>query len=74
MMAVLSPFVITALIVGALLGFWKWRLPRLRWAAQRLGGNAALALADNAWVLAVLILCLFEVGADAYSPFLYYRF
>jgi alginate O-acetyltransferase complex protein AlgI len=74
MMIALNPFAVTALVTGALLGLWKWRLPRLREAARRLGGNVGLALVDNAWVLALLILCLFEVGADAYSPFLYYRF
>jgi alginate O-acetyltransferase complex protein AlgI len=74
MRVALSPFAIAALVVGMLLSLWKWRLPRLRQAARRLVGDAGLALGDNAWVLAVLILCILEVGANAYSPFLYYRF
>jgi len=36
--------------------------------------DTGLALGDNAWVLALLVVCLIEVGASAYSPFLYYRF
>jgi alginate O-acetyltransferase complex protein AlgI len=70
----LSPFAIAALAVGTLFGLWKWRLPRLRQAARRLVGDSGLALGDNAWLLAVLILCILQVGANAYSPFLYYRF
>ena len=74
MQVALSPFAIAALVVGGLLGLWEWRLPRLRETARRLVGDSGLALSDNAWVLAVLFLCLLEVGANAYSPFLYYRF
>ena len=33
-----------------------------------------LAIGDNAWVLVLLAVCIIDVGAAAYSPFLYYRF
>src|SRR5271169_5809409 len=68
----LTPVAGAALVVAGLLALWKWRLPQLRQRAARLFGETGLALGDNAWVLALLVVCLIEVGASAYSPFLYY--
>lgn len=70
----LTPVAGAALVFAGLLALWKWRLPQLRQRAARLFGETGLALGDNAWVLALLVVCLIEVGASAYSPFLYYRF
>lgn len=70
----LTPFAIAAMVMGALIGMKQWRLPRLRRCARSIVGETGLAFGDNAWVVVVLILCILEVGADAFSPFLYYRF
>jgi D-alanyl-lipoteichoic acid acyltransferase DltB (MBOAT superfamily) len=70
----LTPVAATALVIAGVLGLWKWHLPRLRHAAMRLFGETGIAVSDNAWVLALLAVCVIDVGASAYSPFLYYRF
>jgi alginate O-acetyltransferase complex protein AlgI len=70
----LTPVAETALVAAGVFGLWKWRLPRLRQAFARAFGDAGIAFGDNAWVLALLVICVIDVGASAYSPFLYYRF
>jgi alginate O-acetyltransferase complex protein AlgI len=70
----LDPIAAAALATAGVLGLWKWHLPRLRRAATRLFGEPSLALCDNTWVLGLLVVCAIDVGASAYSPFLYYRF
>jgi D-alanyl-lipoteichoic acid acyltransferase DltB (MBOAT superfamily) len=69
-----GPIPMAALVVAGLLALWQWRLPRLRDGVSYLLGETALGLSDNAFVLALLVICIIMVGASAYHPFLYYRF
>lgn len=64
----LTPVAETALVIAGLIGLWKWRMPP-RWQ-----NSAIIAYGDNAFVLALLAVCIIAVGASDYSPFLYYRF
>jgi hypothetical protein len=70
----LTPIACAALVVAGLLGLWRWRFPRLRQSAERLLGETVLGVGDNAWLLALLALCVVIVGASTYNPFLYNRF
>jgi len=64
----LTPISEAVLVIAALLSLWKWRVPR------QFRQGAWIELADNAFVLVLLALCVIIVGASDYSPFLYYRF
>jgi len=68
----LLPVAEAALVIAGLLSLWEWRLPRH--IAQRVLGQGTIGIADNAFVLALLAVCIVMVGASAYSPFLYGRF
>ncbi|SEE89036.1 D-alanyl-lipoteichoic acid acyltransferase DltB, MBOAT superfamily [Rhizobiales bacterium GAS191] len=68
----LSPLTIVMLIIAGLLGLRKW--PRWRWPSSVAAGRVASAIADTAFVMALLILCVIDAGSSSYSPFLYYRF
>jgi alginate O-acetyltransferase complex protein AlgI len=70
----LTPVAGVALVVAGLLALWRWRFPRLRQSATRLLGETGLAIGDNAWLLALLAVCVIIAGASNYSPFLYDRF
>jgi hypothetical protein len=45
-----------------------------RQSAERLLGGTVLGVGDNAWLLALLAVCVIIVGASTYNPFLYNRF
>lgn len=68
----LLPVAEAALVIAGLLSLWEWRRPR--YIAQRVLGQGAIGIADNAFVLTLLAVCIVMVGASAYSPFLYGRF
>jgi alginate O-acetyltransferase complex protein AlgI len=70
----LTPIACAALVVAGLLGLRRWRFPRLRQSAERLLGETVLGVGDNAWLLALLAMCVVIVGASTYNPFLYNRF
>ncbi|MFG1392569.1 MBOAT family O-acyltransferase [Xanthobacter agilis] len=60
---------ITALVVGGLLGFFRWR----RWTVLSGEGRAA-TVSDFALIGALLVLSVVWVGGTVPTPFLYYRF
>ncbi|WP_238122580.1 MULTISPECIES: MBOAT family O-acyltransferase [unclassified Xanthobacter] len=60
---------IVALIVGGLIGFFRWR----RW--KILSGEGVLAtVADYGLIAALMIMSVIWVGGTIPTPFLYYRF
>ncbi len=65
----LHPLSITALVVGGLIGFWRWPRPKV------LSGEGLLAAsADYAMVGVLMLFCVLWVGGGTGTPFLYYRF
>lgn len=65
----LYPLSITALIVGGIIGLWKW--PRLRTMPAL---RPLAASADYLMVAALMVLSVISVGGGMGTPFLYYRF
>ena len=64
-----QPITIAALVVGGLIGLWKW--PRLRLSSSL---KPVAAVADYAMVFAVMLLSVLWIGGGLPAPFLYYRF
>ncbi|MFG1344515.1 MBOAT family O-acyltransferase [Xanthobacter autotrophicus DSM 431] len=65
----LTPLAITVLIIGGLIGFFRWP----RW--KTLVGEGRLAgVADYALVAALMLASIAWVGGTTATPFLYYRF
>ena len=65
----LYPLSITALVVGGLIGLWKW--PRIRLSPAL---KPVAAVADYVMVATVLVLSIIWIGGGLPAPFLYYRF
>lgn len=65
----LNSLSVLALVLGGLIGFFRWR----RWKLLS-GEGAAAAVADFALVGALLLLSVAWVGGTVPTPFLYYRF
>ncbi|TCT02855.1 MBOAT family O-acyltransferase [Aquabacter spiritensis] len=65
----LYPLSAAALIVGGLIGLWKW--PRLRTAPAL---RPVVAILDYAMVAAIMIVSVLWIGGGPAAPFLYYRF
>lgn len=65
----LYPLSVLALVVGGIIGLWKW--PRLR-AMPSL--RPVVAVLDYGMVAALMVLCIIWVGGGPATPFLYYRF
>ncbi|MGU3494893.1 MBOAT family O-acyltransferase [Xanthobacteraceae bacterium A53D] len=65
----LHPLSITAMVVGTLLAFWRWRRPRFLAPHGRL-----VAAGDYALVVLAFIACVIWVGGGTGTPFLYDRF
>jgi len=70
--AALTPVIGVALVIAGVLGLWRWQRPQH--LALRLAGVGVLGFGDNAFVLALLALCIVIAWSSRYSPFLYYRF
>jgi alginate O-acetyltransferase complex protein AlgI len=71
-LTLLTPFSFSALIAAGVLGIWKW--PRMRWSGFLGHEVFTLVIGDTIFIVTLLALCIVEVGASSYSPFLYYRF
>ncbi len=65
----LHPLSIAALTVGGVLGFWRWRRPRLL-----AGEGWFAATADYAMIGLLMLFSVLWVGGGTGTPFLYYRF
>ncbi|GGF55723.1 alginate O-acetyltransferase [Azorhizobium oxalatiphilum] len=65
----LHPLSIAALIVGTVIGFWRWKRPAI------LKGDGLVATGtDYAMIVVLMLLCALWVGGGSGTPFLYYRF
>jgi hypothetical protein len=64
----LSDRVIMTLVIGCVLAIAP------RWPARWSAPLFVRAPADVVWTFALLIFSMITVAADAYSPFLYFRF
>ncbi|MFG1242012.1 MBOAT family O-acyltransferase [Xanthobacter sp. DSM 14520] len=65
----LTPLAIAALVVGGLIGFFRWP----RWKALA-GQGAFAAVADFAFIAVLMLASVAWVGGTTATPFLYYRF
>ncbi len=65
----LQPLSIVALVVGGLIGFWKW--PRIRFSPAL---RPLVVSGDYLMIAALMVLSVISVGGGTGSPFLYYRF
>ncbi len=68
----LSPLCIFTLLVAGILSIWRW--PPMKWSLLIGDRPGVLAVGDTVFISVLLLLCLIAVGAQSYSPFLYYRF
>ncbi len=65
----LTPLAIGAMVIGALIAFWRWP----RWKILSGEGPAAL-VTDYAFIGLMLVFCAIWLGGATSTPFLYYRF
>lgn len=65
----LYPLSIAALIVGGLIGLWKW--PRIRWSPAM---KPLLAVGDYVMIALLMLFSVVWIGGGMGTPFLYYRF
>lgn len=68
----LSPVVISILLLAGALSLWKWPSLRPAWFFAR--GSASYAVVDTAFVSILYLMCFILARSSSYSPFLYYRF
>ncbi|OZA92850.1 MAG: acyltransferase, partial [Rhizobiales bacterium 39-66-18] len=65
----LYPLSIAALVVGGIIGLWKW--PRIRWSPAM---KPLLAVGDYVMIALLMLFSVVWIGGGMGTPFLYYRF